>query len=187
MEPATDQSGGSGGAMRRWGPIIAIVVVAAIVAALVVMGGDDDEASDDGGDGGNGEQATEVTTADGEPIFPFSWADGEASGLTDELEWGERCDTETGTHAIPVVGAQPCYLPFEGDNGGATARGRDRRQHQDRRVPRPRHRPGDQLRHRRDPGGRRQRRHPGHPRQPDRRSTRPTTRPTAAASRSSTT
>ena len=38
-------------------------------------------------------------------------------------EWGDRCDTETGQHAIPVVGAQPCYLPFEGDNGGATAPG----------------------------------------------------------------
>ena len=93
--------------MRRWGPIIAIVVVAAIVAALVVMGGgDDDEASDDGGDGGPTEEATDVTTEDGDPIYPFSWADGEAAGLTDELEWGERCDTERGTLAIPDRGAR---------------------------------------------------------------------------------
>src|SRR5687767_2429433 len=124
MEPATDQTSGSGGAMRRWGPIIAIIVVAAIVAALVVMGGgDDDEASDDGGDSGPSEEATDVTTEDGDPVYPFSWADGEESGLTDELEWGERCDTERGTVAIPDVSAAPCYLPFEGDNGGATEEG----------------------------------------------------------------
>jgi len=108
--------------MRRWGPIIAIVIVAAIVAALVVVGGGDDD-DDDGGDSGPSEQATEVTTPDGDPIYPFSWADGEAAGLTDELDWGERCDTERGTLAIPDVSAQPCYLPFEGDNGGATEEG----------------------------------------------------------------
>ena len=106
--------------MRRWGPIIGIVVVAAIVAALVIGGGGDDEESDDGGDSGPNEEATEVTTEDGDPIYPFSWADGEASELTDELEWGDRCDTERGTVAIPDLPAAPCYLPFEGDNGGAT-------------------------------------------------------------------
>jgi hypothetical protein len=109
--------------MRRWGPIVAIVVVAAIVAALVIAGGgDDDEKADDGG-GDKSEQATDVTTADGKPIYPFSWADGEASGLTADLDWGDRCDTERGTIAIPDVNTQPCYLPFEGDNGGATEEG----------------------------------------------------------------
>jgi len=108
--------------MRRWGPIIAIAVVAAIVAALVVLGGgdDDDEAGDDGGTGG--EEATEVTNADGDPVYPFSWADGETSGL-DDLEWGERCDTDRGRLAVPEVSSDSCYLPFEGDNGGATAPG----------------------------------------------------------------
>ena len=122
MQPATDQSGGSSGAMRRWGPIIAIVLIAAIAAAVVAMsGGDDDPES--GGDGGtDGAEAPDVTNADGEPVYPFSWADGEASGLRD-LEWGDRCDTERGTLAIPDVAAQPCYLPFDGDNGGATADG----------------------------------------------------------------
>ena len=109
--------------MRRWGPIIAIVVVAAIVAALVIMGGGDDEESGDGGDSGPDEEATDVTNADGDPIYPFSWADGEAAGLTDELDWGDRCDTDLGTIAIPDVSAAPCYLPFEGDNGGATEEG----------------------------------------------------------------
>ena len=66
------------------------------------------------------EEATEVTTEDGDPIYPFSWADGEASGLTSDLEWGDRCDAELGTLAVPVAVAPPCYLPFEGDNGGAT-------------------------------------------------------------------
>ena len=88
------------------------------------MGGDDDEEADDGGDGGPTEEATEVTTDDGEPIYPFSWADGEAAGLTEDLDWGDRCDTERGTARDPdVVGAPPCYLPFEGDNGGATDEG----------------------------------------------------------------
>jgi hypothetical protein len=124
MEPATDQSGsGGGGAMRRWGPIIAIVVVAAIVAALVIVGGGDDDEAEDEGDSGPTEETTDVTTEGGDPIYPFSWADGEAAGLTDELDWGERCDTERGTLAIPDVSAPPCYLPFEGDNGGATEEG----------------------------------------------------------------
>jgi hypothetical protein len=109
--------------MRRWGPIIAIVVVAAVIAALVIAGGGDDDKADDGSDKGSDEQATDVTTADGDPIYPFSWADGEASGLTDKLEWGDRCDTERGTVAMPDVNAVPCYLPFEGDNGGATEEG----------------------------------------------------------------
>ncbi|MFL6205147.1 MAG: hypothetical protein ACJ739_07320 [Acidimicrobiales bacterium] len=109
--------------MRRWGPIIAIVAVAAIIAGLVIAGGGDDDEADDGGDKGPSEQATDVTNADGDPIYPFSWADGEASGLTDDLEWGDRCDTERGTVAIPDVSAAPCYLPFEGDNGGATEEG----------------------------------------------------------------
>jgi hypothetical protein len=123
MEPATDQSGGSGGALRRWGPIIAIVAIAAIVGGLVVAGGGDDDKEDvdDGGTGG--EQATEVTNADGDPVYPFSWADGEAAGLTGDLEWGDRCDTELGTIAIPTVAPEQCYLPFEGDNGGATEEG----------------------------------------------------------------
>ncbi len=109
--------------MRRWGPIAAIVVIAAIVAVVVAMGGGDDEPESGGGDGGTGgEEATEVTNADGEPVYPFSWADGEASGL-DDLEWGDRCDTERGRLAVPDVGAESCYLPFEGDNGGATADG----------------------------------------------------------------
>jgi hypothetical protein len=109
--------------MRRWGPIIAIAVVAAIVAALVIAGGGDDDPEDAGGDDGTGgEQATEVTTAGGDPVYPFSWADGEASGL-DDLEWGERCDTDRGTLAVPEVDADACYLPFDGDNGGATDQG----------------------------------------------------------------
>jgi len=123
MQPATDQTSGSGGALRRWGPILAIVVIAAIVGALVVMGGGDDDEPEAGGDGGTGgEETTDVTDADGQPVYPFSWADGEASGL-DDLEWGDRCDTERGRLAIPDVSVQPCYLPYEGANGGATAGG----------------------------------------------------------------
>jgi hypothetical protein len=99
------------------------VVLLAVVAALVVAGGGDDdpEAGSDGGDGGG--EPTEAVDEDGNPIHPFSWADGEASGLTGDLDWGDRCDTERGTVAVPDVGAAECYLPFEGDNGGETDQG----------------------------------------------------------------
>ena len=166
MEPATDQTSGSGGAMRRWGPIIAIVVVAAIVAALVVMGGgDDDEASDDGGDGGPSEEATEVTTEDGEPDLPVQL--GRRRGVrADRRPRVGRAVRHRARHRwrSPTCGAAPCYLPFEGDNGGATDEGVTADTIKIVRVPRPRRRPGDQLRHRRHPGGRHQRRHAWTPR-----------------------
>ena len=39
------------------------------------------------------------------------------------VDWGTRCDTSTGRLAVPDFFAQPCYAPFTGDNGGATAPG----------------------------------------------------------------
>lgn len=111
--------------MRRWGPIAAIVVVLAIIVGVVVVGGgdDDDEETTAGGDTNETtEETTEVTTADGDVTYPLSFRDAEAAGL-DGLEWGERCDTERGQLAIPSYYAAECFLPFEGDNGGATHRG----------------------------------------------------------------
>ena len=40
-----------------------------------------------------------------------------------EIDWGERCDTERGTLAIPSFFAGACAAPYEGWNGGATDRG----------------------------------------------------------------
>ena len=125
MQPASDAPGGGGGSsMRRWGPIAAIVVVLAIIIAVVAMGGgdDDDETATTGDNGATTDEETDVTTADGDVTYPLSFRDAQEAGL-DDLDWGERCDTERGQLAIPSYYAAECYLPFEGDNGGATERG----------------------------------------------------------------
>lgn len=43
-------------------------------------------------------------------------------GTTDTVSWGPRCDRATGKLALPVL-AGPCFAPYTGDNGGATAAG----------------------------------------------------------------
>jgi len=44
-------------------------------------------------------------------------------GIVDDIDWGERCDTDTGRLAVPDFFAPECYAPFEDDNGGQTYRG----------------------------------------------------------------
>ena len=61
------------------------------------------------------------TTGAGEITYPLSFPDAEEQGI--EVDWGERCNTETGRLAIPDPYAQVCFAPFEGDNGGATDEG----------------------------------------------------------------
>ena len=122
MQPASDSpSGGGSSSLRRWGPIAAIVVVIAIIVGVVAMGGDDDDEGATAG-GGDTDTTTEVTTADGEVAYPMSFRNAEEAGL-DDLDWGERCDTERGQVKMPTHYAAECYLPFEGDNGGVTADG----------------------------------------------------------------
>lgn len=126
MQPASDTpSGGGGSSMRRWGPIAAIVLVVAIIAGVVLLGGGDDD-DDTTADGGNTSTTvdgdTDVTTADGDVTYPMSFRDAEAAGL-DGLEWGDRCDAERGQLAIPSFYAAECFLPFEGENSGASERG----------------------------------------------------------------
>ena len=43
--------------------------------------------------------------------------------IVDDIDWGERCDEETGRLKLPTSIPPACFAPFEGDNGGATARG----------------------------------------------------------------
>jgi hypothetical protein len=101
--------------LKRYGPLIAIVVVVAIVAVIVIIasGGDDDEATSTDTTGGLATSLEGVT----------SWSQAEAQGITDEIEWGDRCNTEIGRAAYPSFFAPECYAPFTGDNGGATTRG----------------------------------------------------------------
>ena len=70
-----------------------------------------------------GTDAPAGTTAPAEVTFPLSFAQAEEQGLTDQIDWGDRCDTATGQLAVPDFFAQPCMAPFTGDNGGATDTG----------------------------------------------------------------
>lgn len=81
--------------------------------------GDTDPAGTDPGDGANGgeEPITESPLPEGVMSF------GVAEELGLDVDFGERCDTETGRVKVQTFFATECYAPFEGDNGGATARG----------------------------------------------------------------
>ena len=141
---AASASGASGGGgnrqMKRWGPIIGVAAVVLIGGGVILatQGGDDDNSA--GGDttaaavettaaGGGGTETTtaggsETTVAaGGEITFPMSWTQAEAAGLTDQIEWGDRCDTAAGRIAVPDFFRSECFAPFTGDNGGATATG----------------------------------------------------------------
>jgi hypothetical protein len=101
--------------LKRYGPLIAIVVVVAIVAVIVIIasGGDDDDTASTDTTSGLASSLAGVT----------SWSQAEAEGTTDEIDWGERCNTDIGRVAYPSFFAPECYAPFTGDNGGATTRG----------------------------------------------------------------
>ena len=55
------------------------------------------------------------------PDGVMSFTVAEELGL--DVDFGERCDPETGRVKVQTFFATECYAPFEGDNGGATARG----------------------------------------------------------------
>ena len=145
-------SGGSGNRqLKRWGPIIGIVAVVAIGAGiLLATGGDDDddeittasvvateapaetpaataapatESTEAPATDGTEPTATEAPAAPAEIPYPLSYPEALEAGLEGDVDWGTRCDTETGRIAVPDYFAPECYAPFEGDNGGATAPG----------------------------------------------------------------
>jgi hypothetical protein len=118
VEASAPPPTGGSNALKRYGPLIGIVVVIAVVAvvAIVVSGGDDDETA---GTGTTAAGGTEQEVPEG----VLSWSEAERQGITDTIDWGERCNTETGTLAYPSFFAGECYGPFTGDNGGATAPG----------------------------------------------------------------
>ena len=57
-------------------------------------------------------------------LFPgvMFFSEAQTRCITD-IDWGDRCDEETGRLKIPVIGNPECFAPFVGDNGGATAQG----------------------------------------------------------------
>src|ERR687892_2367470 len=112
----TEHPRGWARAARRYGPI---VVVLGVVAAVVVVfaGGDDDDGGDGAADGGSTSQEDLIASG------PMTWQRAEQEDVTEDIEWGPNCDTETGKIRLPTIYAAPCVEPFEGDNGGATATG----------------------------------------------------------------
>ncbi len=127
MQPATDRPTEGSTALRRYGPIAAIVAVIAVIAGIVFIGGGDDDgettATEDDTTVDADEEGPEVTSGDGEVVYPLSFGEAEAAGIAGDHDWGERCDTERGQIAMPNHFAAECYLPFEGDNSGETDQG----------------------------------------------------------------
>ncbi len=129
--------GGNNRQMKRWGPIVGVIVVVLVgVGVIVATRGDDDdttgggdttEASTPGTDSDTTVPGTDPDTTDSVPLgeitFPMSWSRAADEGLTDQIEWGDRCDTEVGRIAVPDFFRPECFAPFAGDNGGATTTG----------------------------------------------------------------
>ncbi|MEA3055766.1 MAG: hypothetical protein QOD30_1198, partial [Actinomycetota bacterium] len=117
MQPASDSpSGGGSSSLRRWGPIAGIVVVIAVIVGVVVAsGGDDDDKTT-----ASGGTTTTQASGSGDADFPMSFSKAKDAGVKD-IDWGARCDTNTGQVKMPTYYASECYRPFTGDNGGATA------------------------------------------------------------------
>ncbi|HKY15669.1 MAG TPA: hypothetical protein VJM33_12155 [Microthrixaceae bacterium] len=105
---------------KRYRGVLAIGVALAAIAAYVLTSDPADE--DDSVTAETVEVADDIASMDLPPeVVP--WEVAEAEGRTDEIEWGERCDTTTGTLRLPYIPELSCFAPFEGDNGGATAPG----------------------------------------------------------------
>ena len=101
-----------------------MVLLVGVGGVVVVGGGDDDDSASDAGTDGGRELTGEGSGAP-EPTgdMPVTYAEAEEAGTLDDYEWGDRCDTETGTLKMPSVYAAPCVPVFDGDNGGATTPG----------------------------------------------------------------
>ena len=94
----------------RYGPIIAIVVVVAVVAVIAIV--------------------ARVGTPMMPPRRPASSTLRTCHPRTRKRrqavwtsDFGDRCDTATGTVKVPVSLPPPCVPVFSGDNGGATVKG----------------------------------------------------------------
>ena len=130
MQPG--QAGGgakNSSALKRFGPIIGLVAAVGIgIGALVISGGDDDKAASPTTPITSPPSTPETTPGGTSPVstpaeitYPLSFTNAKDAGI--DLDWGDRCDTNTGRVAVPDFFAAECFAPFNGDNGGATAQG----------------------------------------------------------------
>ncbi|MEI7617765.1 MAG: hypothetical protein WCK14_04015 [Actinomycetota bacterium] len=108
--------------LKRFGPVIGLVAAVGIgVGALVISGGKDNKVAAPVSTEAAGSSSTPGTGAAGVITYPMNFTQAKEAGVT--VDWGKRCDTTTGKVAVPDFFASPCYVPFTGDNGGATAEG----------------------------------------------------------------
>lgn len=99
--------------LRRYAPFVAIALVIGLAVA-VVGGGSSDSPDGDGPDESLGQEAL-VRSG---PMTPQK-----AELVGEDVDFGPRCDTETGRIMLPSALAPPCVEPFDDDNGGATSPG----------------------------------------------------------------
>ncbi|MBK9178599.1 MAG: hypothetical protein IPM45_03305 [Acidimicrobiales bacterium] len=135
MRPATDRPASDAATqVRRWGPLVLILAALLAVAVLVVVDDPEGGAAGDARTVGSSAVGTEedgdaaagdAAVGAPEPVgrMPVTYAEAVEAGTADELDWGDRCDPDTGRVALPTVYAVPCVPVFSGDNGGATHRG----------------------------------------------------------------
>ncbi len=124
MQPASSGAAGGSRSLKKWGPLIGIAVVAVIVIAIVALAGGGDDTSDSA-DTTAAPAATEAPAgseapAGGEWTYPLSYPQAQELGVEGSIDWGARCDTETGRIKVIDAFAPFCMAPFTGDNGGAT-------------------------------------------------------------------
>ncbi|MDH3707069.1 MAG: hypothetical protein OES57_13445 [Acidimicrobiia bacterium] len=79
---------------------------------------DGDDSGDDGSTDGGADSAIEDPEVPPEVI---SWTQAQEEGL--DVDFGERCDPETGRVKIPTFFAPECFAVYDGESGGATAPG----------------------------------------------------------------
>ncbi|MEZ5380599.1 MAG: hypothetical protein R2754_02250 [Microthrixaceae bacterium] len=116
-------AGGTGPSpFARWGPMFTILAALGVVAGIVLIA----EPIDDQQAAGPEEAASrgaEDTTDLELPPGVMTYEQAKADGTIDDFDFGDRCDPDTGTLALPLAPQQNCFAKFTGDNGGATAPG----------------------------------------------------------------
>ncbi|NLA34968.1 MAG: hypothetical protein GX868_04670 [Actinobacteria bacterium] len=111
-------------AAKKYGPIVAIAVllIGALVAVVLTSGGDDGDDVATGG-GTATVASTEPPAEDGSDFVPRDGVDvfrlAKAEGRADDIDWGERCDTEIGALKLPIWPQPDCFKPYDGGDPGA--------------------------------------------------------------------
>ncbi len=121
MSSMRSEDPGRGSVLARYGPLTLIcLALVAVFATLVVTNPEEESASS------VTPTSPDTSTDPADQQLPegvLPWSVAEARGELDDIDWGERCDTDTGRLAIPLNPPGECFAPFEGDNGGETTPG----------------------------------------------------------------